>query len=237
MARCPICDGTIYFMEGVKTRDGSICSECAHIVPSARDFFTDDIRSLWNENHKRWSLFTETKVLHSPESLYISIDETHRYFLFGRGKGNNQEKVVYSFDEVDSYEYITIKGETVTHKKGVLGRAIVGGMVAGAAGAIIGGATANAVTETTPDRKKIKVFLTTQAGNVQEMSSNYPYPQGFTEFLDSCILGEVYEQPTQSTPTSAVSVADELLKFKSLCDMGIISQEEFDAKKKQLLGL
>ena len=35
----------------------------------------------------------------------------------------------------------------------------------------------------------------------------------------------------------ATSSADELLKFKELLDMGVISQEEFDAKKKQLLGL
>ncbi len=34
-----------------------------------------------------------------------------------------------------------------------------------------------------------------------------------------------------------VSPADELKKFKELLDMGVITQEEFDAKKKQLLGL
>ncbi len=34
-----------------------------------------------------------------------------------------------------------------------------------------------------------------------------------------------------------VSPAEELKKFKELFDMGVISQEEFDAKKKQLLGL
>lgn len=33
------------------------------------------------------------------------------------------------------------------------------------------------------------------------------------------------------------SAADELKKFKELLDCGIITQEEFDAKKKQLLGL
>lgn len=33
------------------------------------------------------------------------------------------------------------------------------------------------------------------------------------------------------------SSADELKKFKDLLDSGIITQEEFDAKKKQLLGL
>ena len=36
---------------------------------------------------------------------------------------------------------------------------------------------------------------------------------------------------------STTSAADEILKFKTLLDQGIISQEEFDAKKKQLLGL
>ena len=33
------------------------------------------------------------------------------------------------------------------------------------------------------------------------------------------------------------SSADELKKFKELLDSGVITQEEFDAKKKQLLGL
>ena len=40
-----------------------------------------------------------------------------------------------------------------------------------------------------------------------------------------------------NTPASSMSNADELKKFKELLDAGIITQEEFDAKKKQLLGL
>lgn len=44
--------------------------------------------------------------------------------------------------------------------------------------------------------------------------------------------------PTPSAaPVSSVSNADELKKYKELLDAGIITQEEFDAKKKQLLGL
>ena len=39
------------------------------------------------------------------------------------------------------------------------------------------------------------------------------------------------------TVTTGVSSADELKKFKELFDMGVITQEEFDLKKKQLLGL
>ena len=44
----------------------------------------------------------------------------------------------------------------------------------------------------------------------------------------------------QNAPTQVIaetSAADELKKFKELLDSGVITQEEFDAKKKQLLGL
>ena len=41
----------------------------------------------------------------------------------------------------------------------------------------------------------------------------------------------------QSNSASKPSVTDELKKYKELLDSGIITQEEFDAKKKQLLNL
>lgn len=47
--------------------------------------------------------------------------------------------------------------------------------------------------------------------------------------------------PTGTTKTEDVNtemaIADSLAKYKTLLDQGIITQEEFDAKKKQLLGL
>lgn len=48
------------------------------------------------------------------------------------------------------------------------------------------------------------------------------------------------ETTSQNSPAQVVattSAADELKKFKELLDIGAITQEEFDAKKKQLLGL
>lgn len=42
---------------------------------------------------------------------------------------------------------------------------------------------------------------------------------------------------TKSNLVGASTVADEILKFKELLDVGAITQEEFDAKKKQLLNL
>ena len=42
---------------------------------------------------------------------------------------------------------------------------------------------------------------------------------------------------TSRTQEISKSSADELKKYKNLLDSGIISQEEFEAKKKQLLNL
>lgn len=50
-------------------------------------------------------------------------------------------------------------------------------------------------------------------------------------------VSECKNGPKQQTVVQEVSAADEIIKFKNLLDMGIITQEEFDAKKKQLLGL
>ena len=43
--------------------------------------------------------------------------------------------------------------------------------------------------------------------------------------------------PGPAPAASGTSAADEIRKYKELLDEGIITQEEFDAKKKQLLGL
>lgn len=51
------------------------------------------------------------------------------------------------------------------------------------------------------------------------------------------VINEVQIEKVQQTNTITQSNADELKKFKELLDDGVITQEEFDAKKKQLLGL
>ena len=47
---------------------------------------------------------------------------------------------------------------------------------------------------------------------------------------------QVTENDKQSEKSN-ISVADEILKFKNLLDIGAITEEEFDTKKKELLGL
>lgn len=50
--------------------------------------------------------------------------------------------------------------------------------------------------------------------------------------------GSAYDDDTRAAPQQPIhSSADELRQYKELLDMGVLSQEEFDTKKKQLLGL
>lgn len=68
-------------------------------------------------------------------------------------------------------------------------------------------------------------------------------PSGFIKFLYISNYNEIHNEISNiiisksSVSTSNSSQADELKKYKELLDSGAISQEEFDAKKKQLLDL
>lgn len=58
--------------------------------------------------------------------------------------------------------------------------------------------------------------------------------QKIKDYVESRIIE--YSKP-QVTVAQQPSAADELKQYKELLDMDIITQEEFDLKKKQLLGL
>lgn len=61
--------------------------------------------------------------------------------------------------------------------------------------------------------------------------------------IHKCIGDLLVERQSKAAPVTTIkqespqSNADELKKYKELLDSGVITQEEFDAKKKQLLGL
>lgn len=63
--------------------------------------------------------------------------------------------------------------------------------------------------------------------------------------VHNAISNLLVERQNQKQPIAQTTIkqeipqsnADELKKYKDLLDSGVISQEEFDAKKKQLLGL
>ena len=72
------------------------------------------------------------------------------------------------------------------------------------------------------------------SGNKVEMSGiNLGQVNEFVEYVRS----KIGKSTSSTSDPSTVSAADEILKMKELMDAGILTQDEFEAKKKQLLGI
>lgn len=79
------------------------------------------------------------------------------------------------------------------------------------------------------------IWATTSSGITKFfLLANY---EEIYKVLNDLVIERQTQKPSQTQITMYQSNADELKKYKELLDSGIISQEEFEAKKKQLLGL
>lgn len=230
---CPICGQKIGFMAKTKVSDGEICPLCALICDSHSTKTVNEIKRYWETNKERQNVFSPTQKLKSFMGNVVTIDPTNQLFVFGDIAKMQRAPIFYAFSEVDGYKFEVVGQKTVTKKKGGITRALVGGAIAGPVGALVGSSTAKEETQTTGGTQLLKIAFHTHAGKNQVTCSYVP--TGFTNFLDDCMA--IKERANEQQPTIVNSSADEIIKFKGLLDQGIITQEEFDAKKKQLLGL
>ena len=99
----------------------------------------------------------------------------------------------------------------------------------------------------------LRGFLQLETSSMQKNENNYYSENSFVWNIGkkSDVTNELMEEirdfiqkrirdsknPQPVTVMQSVSPAEELKKFKDLLDAGIITQEEFEAKKKQLLGI
>ena len=229
---CPICNEKMGLLQS-KVSDGKICPTCTRICSAYATKKISEIQEYWRINSERRRAFIPTQKLKSILSEVVTVDATNRFFAFGDITKEKKEFVIYAFDEVDSYEFEIVGQKTVTKKKGGVTRAIVGGVIAGPVGALVGSGTAKEESKTTGGTAVLKVNLLTYSGKQQRVCHNPP--NGFTAFLDNCMLSGGAD--SNVVDKNQLGVADEIVKFKSYLDQGIITQEEFDAKKKQILGL
>lgn len=96
------------------------------------------------------------------------------------------------------------------------------GAIAGAMGANVG-----------KDKSVATLFLKRENG--EKVALVLKCDKKYLQTLSLLIVDDTDVEVPQASP--AVSAADEILKFKQLLDEGILTQEEFDSKKKQLLGI
>ena len=79
-------------------------------------------------------------------------------------------------------------------------------------------------------------FVNTKS-KVNQANEIYNYIQSQIASINESKLNNVMEQPQMTEKNEAIQVPDQILKYKELFDVGAITEEEFTAKKKQLLGL
>jgi len=130
--------------------------------------------------------------------------------------------------------------KNVGKRKGVVTRSVVGTVLMPGIGTAIGGLTAkkeNKVLTTTKKNVTRKIVLV-QKTPYQSMLK-MPYDEKLYSKLDGIAKNNNEPKSVENTKTDSNSEAgfNDLTKLKELLDQGIITKDDFDAKKKQILGI
>lgn len=156
---------------------------------------------------------------------------------------------VHNYEDLVSYEYSEDGGTVVS---GGVGSAIVGGALFGIVGAVVGAATGKKKQSEFVNSMKIKLTVNDITNpteyidmnpirmRMKRSSGQYRKTLETTQEILSClelIVKESQAKASANPVDNGTDPADEILKYKKLLDTGAITQEEYDAKKKQLLGL
>jgi len=228
--------------------DGKICKEClnkyAKKIPvelSMANMTRQDIlkyEDFRKENDIENNNFNTTKKIDN----YIEIDDINKKFRIP-----NTLKVaptIYSYNEILEYELLE-DNETII--SGGLGRAITGGLLFGGVGAVVGGVTGKKKSKTVVESLKIKITLNNINSPVLYIklinqpiktdSSIYKSLYFRAQEILSCLSAlqnnnNIIETESINDESSTVR---QIREYKSLLDDGIITEEEFNNKKKELL--
>lgn len=90
------------------------------------------------------------------------------------------------------------------------------------------------ITTKVPTYPAVRVYF--DSGKTNLSNPLYLVSKRSAESLVAKLTQLTHKEPDTATAQS-VSVADEIAKYKNLLDSGAITQEEYDAKKKELLNL
>ena len=229
------------FTGKVNISDGTICTNCLNTagigqLENPATYSTNDVKAVIATRTPLIQTFAPTKKIGS----YLQIDDAHKAFKAGNS--------VFEFSNLLNFELLE-DDETIT--KGGLGRAVAGGFLFGGVGAIVGGVTGGKKSKGVCNSMRLKitlrnchcsmVYIPFIMNETKTKSFVYKAAQSSAQeclsalqiIADSCQS----EVATQTVNQANASAADEIIKFKQLLDAGVITQDEFDAKKQQLLGL
>lgn len=261
---CPVCGKpvSVFGMTLIPVEGKFICSSCSDAilvkggVPLLQidNYSAEELRRiagkgkpLTNEHRAELDAFQITKQV----SGKFCLDEINYKFaiptevdIFGKPKNMD----IYRYEDIINYELLET-GNSVS--KGGVGRAVVGGALFGDVGAVVGASTGHKnkstcsslkVKITTNDVQNPDLYITLLSKESRKDSPMYNHAMRQAQEIIS-LLDIICGHRNSATSTAGepgpkqISGASEIREYKALLDDGIITQEEFDAKKKQILGL
>lgn len=189
------------------------------------------------ENRNRMATFVPTSSIGN----LVAFDDKSMEFFCTDGDLVD----FFKYENIVDYELLQNGGSI---SKGSVGSAIVGGALFGATGAIVGAASGPRTTVDVCDSLCIKITLRDTYKQIayinfitKRIPTNLPaYKEAYVAAQNCMSLFKLAcdkVEPARDEGTGSLSQADEIRKFKQLLDDGIITEEEFQMKKRQLLGI
>lgn len=246
---CIICGGKTNALTKAKASSGSVCSSCLSLcspgfIRNMRNKDIEQIKEHMTYVKENQLLYNSFQPTDSVGKLFY-VDKLNQQFYIPVSSATlyNKIPIVYSFDNIVDYELV-VDGESYTKGGASIGRALVGGVLFGGVGTVIGGSTGKRKGKEVIKKMYIKISLKHLYDSYAEIPLiSTEVKKGafiYNTMTDAAnkILA-LFDSMIANEPVSAPSstVADELLKYKQLLDCGALSQEEFNAKKKELLNL
>ena len=201
----------VKYYSGIKAMDEVIGSSGLSGIKELQDYF------FWKDNKNLNIVSVPTTTSNS--------QELHFYFKLNTTIDIN--KISYYTIQGDKYVTTDIQGGGSS-----LGKAVVGGVVAGGAGAVV--ASRKEVTSTNKvvdDRRTMIYYEDGDEKSIIVLSSSA------YEYLLNVLPEKEYNFVMSQQNSNTTSNISELEQLASLRDKGILTEEEFNIKKKQLLGI
>ena len=177
----------------------------------------------------------------------LLVDNTNKRFVIQKG---NKYTKIYKFSELINYEVYENGASKV---KGTAGKALIGGAFFGLGGLIVGSSMGRNISEKCNQLKLIirvnditcPQIVITYVDNVDWDKSGFTYRNMKSNLQEICSILEyiinsktLEENVIKAVPDNITkSNKEQLQELKEMLEEGLITQEEYEQKKKQILGL
>lgn len=259
---CIICERKFGFlMPKGKFKDGVVCGDCCqkagieNIYKYSSWAQNVSFQIIQNaiSNNKPLNMDDEVSKLKKYIQDTISTFENHDALKFSNLYFDNVDKrimfyykllkdekiEVWNYSDVSRYSPIE-SGHSEQKKKHTIARAATGGILFGGAGAVVGAMSGKNKSYDIIDDLGIIVYMKDNTSYVVKfISAPTPKVAGiYGDFNElTTLLDRIISDNYNSTVKEETDFEKQLYSLKQLLDDGIITQQEFDDKKKKILGL